>query len=51
MTLSTEYFNLKLSQQQIDRDSFEELWEVDGAKVYGLTVPGIEAIAIWETTS
>ena len=48
MPLSVVDLNLKLSQQQIDRESFEELWEVDGVKVYGLTVNGTDAIAIWD---
>jgi hypothetical protein len=51
MTLSTEDLKLELAWQQIDLTSFEELWEVDGSKVCGLTVDGAEAIAIWEKLS
>ena len=45
--LSIEELKLKLSQHQIDRESLEELWEVDGARVYGLTVDGDDAIDLW----
>ncbi len=48
MTLSLADLKLKLSQHQIDRASLEELWEVDGDKVYGLTVNGGKAIELWE---
>jgi hypothetical protein len=47
MALSTADLQFKLSEHEIDRASFEELWEVDGAKVYGLTVFGGSAIEIW----
>jgi hypothetical protein len=43
-----EHLKIKLLQSQIDAGSLEELWEVDGDKVYGLTVNGAEAIALWE---
>ncbi len=48
MRLSTADLQLKLLQYQIDRASFEELWEDDGHKVYGLTVHGDEAIELWK---
>jgi hypothetical protein len=50
MTLSVEDLKLKLVKGDIliDQYSFEELWEVDGNKVYGLTITGSDAIAIWE---
>jgi hypothetical protein len=43
-----ENLKIQLLQAQIDSDSLEQLWEVDGAKVYGLTVNGANAIELWE---
>jgi hypothetical protein len=50
MTLSAEDLNLKLAQYnlEIDGDSFEKFWVIDGKEVYGITVPGDEAVAMWE---
>ena len=50
MTLSLEnlYFKLVQHNIQIDRDSFEELWEVGDHKVYGLMITGDKAISMWE---
>jgi Domain of unknown function (DUF4253) len=50
MALSVEDLKLKLVEGDIliDRYSFEELWEVDGNKVYGLTITASDAITTWE---
>ncbi|OUL18771.1 hypothetical protein BV372_34040 [Nostoc sp. T09] len=48
MVLNQSQLKATLAKNSVTSDALELLWEVDSNKIYGLRVPGSEAIQFWQ---